>query len=140
MPAIQAATPPSFNSSIPVFPVDDVVAAIEFYVDVLGFKKEFQWPDDTTEPTYAGVVRGTVQIHIARSDVANPRPDTIKVSNLNVFVEGIHALYEEFVNNGAAIDGPPTKQPYGMTIFNVTDTYGHQLCFAEPTTQCEAKA
>ena len=141
MSASQTTTAPSLRSSIPVFPVDDVPAAIDYYVDVLSFKKDFQWPDASTDrPTYAGIIRGNVQIHIAQLDRANPRANTKKVSNLNVFVEGIHDLYKEFVDKGATVDGPPTEQPYGMTIFNVTDPHGHQLCFAEPTSKCDEDA
>ena len=142
MSAPQTTTsPPSLCSSISVFPVNDVAAAIIYYVDVLGFTKDFQWPDaSANRPTYAGITRGNVQIHFAQLDSANPRSNTRKVASLNVFVKGIHALYNEFVEKGAAVDRPPNEQPYGMTIFNVTDPFGHQLCFAEATSTCDEQA
>ena len=62
---------PSFNSSIPVFPVEDVAAALTYYEDVLGFQRDFLWPAESDSPTYAGVIRGKVQIHIAQHDVAS---------------------------------------------------------------------
>ena len=75
-----------------------------------------------------------------RRNPVMPSTNDRKVSNLNVFVEGIHALYEEFSEKGATVDGPPHEQPYGMTIFNVTDPFGHQLCFAEATSKCKEQS
>ncbi len=76
----------------PVLPVSDVLEALDFYVNRLGFKIAFA--DDSKNPKYAGVLRDAVEIHLqwhdsAEWEVAMDRP------MLRIVTEHIDALYEE---------------------------------------------
>ncbi len=131
----QTTMAPSFNGYAPVFLVDDVRAAVEHYVTVLGFAQEFLWSDP---PTYGGVRRGNVTLHFAKADQPGRLNSaravgTTTKADLNVFVSGIQALYQELVERGACIDGPPVEQPYRMTNFHVDDLNGFRLCFGQVT-------
>ncbi|MEP2239340.1 MAG: VOC family protein [Maribacter sp.] len=46
----------------PVLPVWDVVEALDFYVNRLGFKIAFA--DDAKNPKYAGILRDDIEIHL----------------------------------------------------------------------------
>ncbi len=142
MSAPQSDAVPSLGGHAPVFLVDDVGAAVEYYSTVLGFRQDFLWSDP---PTYGGVSRDSVTIHFARADKpgglnsARAAGTTTK-ADLNVFVRGIHDLYHDLIQRGARIDGPPVEQPYGMTNFHVDDLNGYRLCLGEATSTCEKKA
>ena len=80
--------------------VDDVGAAVDYYVAVLGFRQDFLWSDP---PTYGGVSRDNVTLHFAKADEpgrlnsARAAGTTTK-ADLNVFVRGIHDLYHDLVH------------------------------------------
>lgn len=139
--ATQAA--PSFLTGFaPVFLVDDVRAAVEYYVSVLGFKQDFLWSDP---PTYGGVSRDKVALHFAKADQPGRlnsarAAGTTTMADLNVFVRGIYALHRDLVGRNARIDAPPTQQPYGMTNFHVDDPNGYRLCFGQATSTCTEDA
>lgn len=57
-----------FEQVQPVLPVQDVGAAIGFYVDRLGFSLAFR--DSEDDPRYAGVRRDGVELHLVRWPVA----------------------------------------------------------------------
>ena len=133
MSATQNAAAPFLTGCAPVFLVDDVRAAVDHYVCVLGFKQDFLWSD-----SYGGVSRDNVTLHFAKAEVAGRlnsarAAGTTTMADLNVFVRGIHDLYHDLVGRGGLIDGPPVQQPYGMTNFHVDDLNGYRLCFGQAT-------
>jgi catechol 2,3-dioxygenase-like lactoylglutathione lyase family enzyme len=142
MPAPQNNVTPILAGYAPVFLVDDVRAAVDYYVSALGFKLDFVWPDP---PTYGGVSRDSVTLHFAQADRAG-KFNSVRAAgastkaDLNVFVRGIHDLYRDLVGRGARVDGPPVRQPYGMTNFHVDDLNGYRLCFGQATSTCAVEA
>ena len=77
----------------PVLPVRNVVDALDFYVNRLGFKIAFA--DDSKKPTYAGIIRDGIEIHLQWHDekeweVKSDRP------MLRIVTQNIEALYEEY--------------------------------------------
>lgn len=77
----------------PVLPVKDVVAALDFYVNRLGFKIGFA--DDSKQPTYAGVLRDGIEIHLQWHE-ATAWETTVDRPMLRIVAQNIDALYEEF--------------------------------------------
>jgi catechol 2,3-dioxygenase-like lactoylglutathione lyase family enzyme len=77
----------------PVLPVWDVVEALDFYVNRLGFKIAFA--DDAKAPKYAGILRDGIEIHlqwheVVEWEVAIDRP------MLRIVTQHIESLFEEF--------------------------------------------
>ena len=77
----------------PVLPVWDVVEALDFYVNRLGFRIAFA--DDAKNPKYAGILRDDVEIHLQWHDkkmwdVEMDRP------LLRIVAQNIEALYNEY--------------------------------------------
>ncbi len=77
----------------PVLPVMDVVQALDFYVNRLGFKIAFA--DDSKKPTYSGVLRDGIEIHLQWHDAKEWRVE-IDRPMLRIVTQNIEALYAEY--------------------------------------------
>lgn len=105
-----------------MLPVANLRRAIDFYVDVLGFRLGFN------AGSYGGVRRDAIEIHFARIDAATPAERT----GCRIEVTEIHGLYTEFRDKGV-IDpqGDIAPKPWGTTEFTVRDPDGNALTFVE---------
>ncbi|MRX66160.1 glyoxalase superfamily protein [Maribacter luteus] len=77
----------------PVLPVKDVVEALDFYVNRLGFKIAFA--DDSKKPTYAGVIRDAIEIHLQWHD-SREWEYSVNRPMVRIVTQHIEALYEEY--------------------------------------------
>jgi GNAT superfamily N-acetyltransferase len=113
------------RNSEPIFPVADVVAAVRYYRDVLGFEKDWVWGEP---PDFGGVRWGKVGAMFALQS----GPDS-KVHGQwhSFFVEGIDALYSLHRRNGASIYSPLEAKPWGLREYTVRDLNGHYLRFGQ---------
>ena len=117
----------------PVLPVKDVVKAVDYYVDKLGFKLAFRDTTDTTDTTdahgYAGVSRDSIEIHLQWHDekewVAGlDRP------MLRIYVEQIENLYDEYKTQNVFHENTALKvTPWGTKEFAFYDLNGNGLTF-----------
>ena len=110
----------------PVLPVQDVVAALRFYVEKLGFTIAFA--DDPKAPDYAGITRDGIEIHLQRHTVEEwghiDRP------MLRFVVQHIEALYEEYEEQGVFHKRTALrKTPWGTEEFAFFDLYNNGLTF-----------
>lgn len=114
----------------PQFLVDDLAAAIAFYEERLGFRRDFVY-----EGFYASVSRDGARIHLkCAPKLAGEREHRAAGEHLDAFVEvgDVRALYDEIVRRGALIASPLTTQAWGRVEFVVRDLDGHRLCFSQP--------
>ncbi|MGB5665877.1 MAG: glyoxalase superfamily protein [Maribacter sp.] len=79
----------------PVLPVKDVVEALDFYVNRLGFKIAFA--DDSKKPTYAGILRDDIEIHLQWHDPAEWEV-SVDRPQLRIVTQNIEALYDEYAD------------------------------------------
>ena len=116
----------TFESHVPIFSVKSVPASIEYYVDVLGFKKAWDWGEPAT---FGCVCRDEVSIFFCES--SQGRPGTW----LSIFVDDVDALFEEYKASGANIRQPPTDFQWGMREMNIEDPDGHRLRIGHGTNE-----
>ena len=102
-----------------IFPVNDVRASIDWYVDYLGFESEFEWEDPVS---YAVLNLKGVQIHLTKTD----NPDELQ-GRLYMFSPDVDAYYEDIQNRGLILKVRPEEQEYGMKDFEIEDPSGNQL-------------
>jgi ankyrin repeat protein len=107
-----------FESAVPILNVRNVPASIAYYVDKLGFEKEWDWG---TPPTFACVHRDAVRLFLCQG--AQGAPGTW----ISIFVHDVDALYEDYKRRGATIRQPPTNFSWGVREMNVEDIDGHRL-------------
>jgi predicted enzyme related to lactoylglutathione lyase len=114
----------------PQFVVPDVVAAAEYYRDVLGFLIRGYFLDP---PIYAIVARGSVEIHFGKADsgtATSPNNQRREGSiDAYIWVNDLDPLYRELTERGAKIVEPPVTQVYKCYEMIVEDGWGFRLAF-----------
>lgn len=104
-----------------MLPVANLRRAIDFYVDVLGFRLGFN------AGTFGGVRRDAIEIHFFRSDGL-----TGERSGCRIEVTEIRRLYSTCREHGIVTgDGDIAARPWGTTEFSVRDPDGNTLTFVE---------
>ena len=123
---------PRFFIALANFLVDDVVATVEYYQDVLGFEVDFVFG----EPAYyASVFRAGAIISFTKSDPPGCR-NSIVVSGSStgsdavLIVSELNALYDEMKERGAATS-EVVERDYGMREFQIFDCNDYCLTLAE---------
>ena len=115
---------PNFVLAVPILPCADIEETIAFYVQRLGFEREWVAGDP---PEDGGVRRGEVQIYFMRNaELAAQACDR----EVMLFVEHVDALHAEHTSRGAAVE-PLRDEPWGLREYSVSDPHGHRLRFAE---------
>jgi ankyrin repeat protein len=107
-----------FEHLVPILGVKNLAAAIDYYVDKLGFTKKWEWGDPAD---FACVVRDEVELFLSQN------AEDASHSLITIFVQDIDALYQAYRKSGAIIRRPPTDMPWGIRNMTVDDLDGH--CF-----------
>lgn len=103
--------------------VPDVLAAVEFYTEKLGFTLAFTWGEPVT---MAGVSLGEAKIFL-QAGTANPAG-----CYLYFMVGDADALHTCYKENGVTIAVAPEDRQYGLRDFRIQDLNGYQLSFGHP--------
>ena len=111
------------KSSASVLSVKDIELSLIFYKNVLGAKDYFRFGD------YAGILLGSVEIHLAGPSVDLKRGEG--QGSIYFFCEGIDNLYSHFIGNGAKLIVELDNQPYSMRDFVIEDPDGNLLTFGQ---------
>ena len=108
-----------------VLPCRDVRAAIEFYVDKLGFTLSFQ---DASDPGYAGVRRDAVELHLQWHD---PQEwERVERPSLRFLVADVVALHDELKGKGVFHESTALRDtPWGTREFAFYDPNQNGLTF-----------
>jgi uncharacterized glyoxalase superfamily protein PhnB len=135
-----------FTKLSPIFQVDNVKAAVQFYQDILGFNIEMAVPmgecaceqqlSADKEYIWASVSRDNVELMLQES--ANFRADmellqtaTIGASvSFYIEIEGLDELFRQVKSKGVTSTDIKTTR-YGMREFYVRDLNGYVLGFAD---------
>lgn len=111
----------------PVLPVKDVLEALDFYVNRLGFKIGFA--DDPKQPKYAGVLRDGIEIHLQWHDAAEWEL-AVERPMLRIVTQNIDALFEEYQPMGVFHEHTSLKEtPWGTREFAFFDPFKNGLTF-----------
>lgn len=107
--------------AFPSLLVDDIDAAVDFYVNRLGFRHQFNWGNPAS---VAGVGMGSVVLHLQTNKllVQGPGEVGLVVSNLN-------ALHQFHSNNGLEIVNPLKTSNFGIRTYTIIDPFGNFLNF-----------
>ena len=115
----------------PQFIVPDVVAAAEYYRDVLGFKILGYFLDP---PVFAMVARDGVEIHFGKADNGAEASPNVKrrgiATDTYIWVDDVDALHAELRTRGAKILEAPVVRVYKCYEMVVEDNFGFRLCFS----------
>ena len=110
--------PTTFHGIIPELQVPDVVTALQWYRDVLGYRIEGQ-----TENVFGSVLRGRANIYLRQSD------ELRQTTYYWVFVDEVDELCQSFRERGATILEPPADKPWGYRQFTLEDLNGYRFYY-----------
>lgn len=114
----------------PVFLVEDVRRAAEFYRDRFGFSLTDFFGEP---PVFTIVRRDAVRIALRRAGEhgGSNRARNPESFDAYIWVSDVDALYREFVANQAPVTGPPELQDYGIREIWVRDLDGYIVTFGQ---------
>ena len=121
MSSARPVTPASvgFEGVCPILRVKSVSESLKYYVQVLGFKIDWQNPDEKN-PFFASVSRGRCHIFLSEGDQGNPG------SWVWIGVEDVDALLSEYRLTGAKVRHLPTNYEWACEM-QVEDPDGNIL-------------
>lgn len=118
---------PHLHQIHPVLPAQNVLAALIFYVNKLGF--EIAFADDAKNPTYAGVRRDHIEIHLQWHD-AKEWETRIERPMLRIVTQNVDALFDEYKSNDIFHESTSVKETDWKTReFAFYDLYKNGLTF-----------
>jgi uncharacterized glyoxalase superfamily protein PhnB len=109
-----------------ILAVRNLRVATDFYMNVLGFRRDFGDESDG----WSWLSRDNV--HVGLGECADAAPATALGDHSYVAyitVDDVDGLYTEFVSRGASIRHPPETKPWGMREFALQTPDGHRLTF-----------
>jgi predicted enzyme related to lactoylglutathione lyase len=117
---------PRIVDSRSVLAVRDLDVSTRYYVDVLGFQKDF----DAAGWSFLSRDRFRVML----GECVDERPAG-ELGNHSWYaywnVEGVDDLYRELVSRGALVSSSPTDKPWGLREFGLTTPDGHRIVCGE---------
>ena len=123
-----------FSWVTPVLCVNNMIASLNYYEQVLGFEIAWQWSESEAfegpeKPTFACVCRGEISLFLCEKGQGNP--GSWICLNVRTRAE-LTALHEEYVASGARVLAPPTEEPWGMVEMLVEDLDGNTFRMGVP--------
>ncbi len=112
-----------------VLAVRDLAESTRFYIDVLGFQRDFGDGSDGwsfLSPDAFKVMLGECPDEKAASELG----DHSYVAYL--VVEGVDRFYQEAAARGADVTSKPVDKPWGIREFGIRTPDGHRIQFGEP--------
>ncbi len=125
-------------TTAPILGVSDVNAAAHYWCDVLGFELSGPIFAGVGEPeaggVYAIVQRNGCEVHLQIRRLTPPDPARARErseTDIYLRVDDLPAVYDDLLQRGAEVWGPPKRAPYGILEIRVTDPNGYRLTFGE---------
>jgi uncharacterized glyoxalase superfamily protein PhnB len=112
-----------------VLAVRDLKESTRFYMDVLGFRRDFGDGSDG----WSFLSRDNFKVRLG--ECANEKPASELGDHSYVVyltVEGLDPLHQELAARGAQVTSEPEDQPWGMREFSIRTPDGHRIRFGEP--------
>jgi len=141
--AISAATSseaPATSRLTPYISVSDGVAAIDWYVAVLGAVEHVRYTGDDGRIGHAELSIGGARFMLSSEypelgvEVVSPTTLGGTPFSMHLEVPDVDAVYERVVADGRSrIGRPPHDEAYGARSFDVIDPFGHRWMIQTPT-------
>lgn len=123
---------PTLVGSAPYFFIRDLAASLDYYCDVLGFRRPHRWGEPPTfaMPDRDGFIFMLKQVE-DRSTIV-PNESRGGLWDAYVWVRHLRALYAEFEANGAEFAyGLTVQDEYDNIEFAIRDPDGYVIAFGQ---------
>lgn len=116
------------KAPVPCLRIFDEAKALDFYVDYLGFIKDWEHRHEAHFPIYLQVSRGDCVLHLSEH-----HGDCCPGASVMVPVDDIDALHAELSARHYRMQRPGIeKMPWGSRDISVTDPFGNKIRFSTP--------
>lgn len=119
-----SAKPSKLLVSVPILRVHNARLSTRYFLEVLGFRKDWEDPVEPGQPLLVSVTRDGVTFYLSER-----REDGPMGGRANVHVEDARALFEELWHHGAKMISPLDVQSDGSIEFVVRDLDGNVIRF-----------
>lgn len=115
----------SFGKTTPILRIFDEIKAVEFYVDFLGFKVDWQHRFEPGFPLYLQVSRGECVLHLSEH-----HGDSTPGSALRIETDELEGFQQQLLAKQYPFARPDIQaMPWGSQDMTVTDPFGNRLVF-----------
>jgi uncharacterized glyoxalase superfamily protein PhnB len=112
-----------------VLAVRNLKESTQFYIDLLGFRRDFGDGSDG----WSFLSRDNFKVMLGECPDEKPAGE---LGNHSYFVyltvEGLDQLHRELSARGAQVISKPENEPWGMREFSIRTPDGHRIRFGEP--------
>jgi catechol 2,3-dioxygenase-like lactoylglutathione lyase family enzyme len=123
-----------FERAIPIFRIYSLEKAIEFYVDFLGFKVDWEHRFEPGAPVLMQVSRQNISFFLSEHH-GDGTPGSIAY----VYMTGVRELHRELNDKKYRHNHPGLQeQEWGMTEVGVVDPFNNRITFGEATEKANA--
>ena len=123
---------PHITSSRCILAVRDLAVSTRFYMDVLGFQRDFGDGSDG----WSFLSRDGFRVGLGECRNALPAGELGDHSwFVHLLVDEVDQLHEEVAGRGAEILSKPTTRPWGLREFVLRTPDGHRMVFGQPATE-----
>ncbi|OOH83089.1 bleomycin resistance family protein [Pseudomonas fluorescens] len=115
----------SFGKTTPILRIFDEAKAVEFYVDFLGFKIDWQHRFEANFPLYLQVSRGECVLHLSEH-----HGDACPGSALRIETDELEAFQQQLESKDYKFSHPGIQaMPWGSQDMTIVDPFGNRLVF-----------
>jgi uncharacterized glyoxalase superfamily protein PhnB len=122
---------------IPYICVNDGVAALSWYADVLGAVELVRYTADDGRIGHAEMSIGgaTFMLSDEYPEISVVSPTTLGGTpfSMHLTVPDVDAVHARVVSSGTEVERPPADEAYGARSFTVRDPFGHRWMIQTPT-------
>ena len=119
------------KAAIPVLRIFDISKALEFYVDWLGFKVDWAYPNLKESPVFIQISRDQVALHLSKH-----HGDCCPGALVGIFTPNLDEYLEELRSRPYTYYNPEIEvTPWSLRQMMITDPFGNRLNFNEPVAQ-----
>jgi uncharacterized glyoxalase superfamily protein PhnB len=115
----------SLGKTTPILRIFDEIKAVEFYVDFLGFKIDWQHRFEPDSPLYLQVSHGECVLHLS-----GHQGDSTPGSALRIETDELEALQQQLLAKQYPFAHPQIQaMPWGSQDMTIADPFGNRLVF-----------
>lgn len=114
------------NAAVPTLRIRSYDAAIEFYVDGLGFRVDWEWRHEPGLPVFMQLSRGTLRLYLTQHEEDCALPGLVYL-----YVPDVDAWQVEMLTRGVVAEGAPVDEPWGNRQMMLRDPDGNGVCVCQ---------
>lgn len=118
---------------IPIFRIFDYAKAIEFYIDWLGFKIDWEHTFNDEAPIYMQISHDGICLHLSEH-----HGDASPGAQAFVYCTGLKAFHETLIQKNYKYNKPGFETTFYQTnCVQVIDPFGNRISFNEPLNEAK---